>query len=90
MEQRLRELANDLRPVIPADMLEGFEREIGYGEYGLGVENLCEQMYEAEVRLPRPIIDEIAGAARAMDLPPQRWDMVFALEVRPNDRENGS
>jgi len=80
-----------------ADILEGYaedgiirdlRQEISYGEYGLGLENLCERLFESDARLPKAVIADIADIADIaglMRLPAERWNFVEALEEWPED-----
>ena len=84
-EERLWMLARHLDGYVENDILRDLRQEISYGEYGLGLENLCEQLFESNARLPKVILDEIVEAANLMQLPAERWDFVMALEEWPED-----
>ncbi|MGI8647517.1 MAG: hypothetical protein DLM55_06805 [Acidimicrobiales bacterium] len=80
MEKRRHVLAKCLEGYIDYGLLSDFRQEISYSEYGLGLENLCERLLESDCRLPKAILDDIAEAARLMQLPAERWDFVLTLE----------
>ncbi len=80
IEKRLNVLAKHLEGSIDSGLVNDLRKEISYGEYGVGLENLCEQLLESDYRLAKVILDEIAEAARFMQLPTERWDFVMTLE----------
>lgn len=71
-EEHFLLLAQELDGYVATDVLDDFRREISYGEYGVGLENLCERLREFDARLPAAILDEIAWLARLMQLPDDR------------------
>lgn len=62
-----------LRAVDPLPTPENVNAEIDAGEYALALDTLCTQLYEYDVGVPRPILDEIAVLAEASGLPDRLW-----------------
>lgn len=79
IEERMAEMLERLERCAPADLIDQARTEMGYGEYGIGLENLCEGLYEVNAKLPQHILDTIAELARAMGLLPERWEFVEIL-----------
>jgi len=61
---------------IPNDRIEGTESLARAGEWGIAIENLCEQLYDAEVNVPADIVDEIKELVAAMTLKERYWRML--------------
>jgi len=85
IEHRLLRLSDHLDRVVEPEIVGQLRKEVSYGEYGMGLENLCQQLFEADARLPKFVIDEIGEIAGLMDLPADRWEFVSALEEWPED-----
>jgi hypothetical protein len=79
IEERMVEMLERLARCAPAELIDQARTEVGYGEYGIGLENLCEGLYEVNAKLPQDILDSIAELAGAMDLSPERWEFVEIL-----------
>ncbi len=84
-EARLLKLADILEGYAEDGIIRDLRQEISYGEYGLGLENLCERLFESDARLPKAVIADIADIAGLMRLPAERWNFVEALEEWPED-----
>ncbi len=84
-EARLLKLADILEGYAEDGIIRALRQEISYGEYGLGLENLCERLFESDARLPKAVIADIADIAGLMRLPAERWNFVEALEDWPED-----
>ena len=82
---RLLKLADILEGYAEDGIIRDLRQEISYGEYGLGLENLCERLFESDARLPKAVIADIADIAGLMRLPAERWNFVEALEEWPED-----
>lgn len=79
IEERLMGLIEDLTDRVPTEILRQAEREVGYGEYGLALENLCECIYDANVSLSPGQVLAIRAAAADLQLRSERWDFVERL-----------
>ena len=73
------DLLDQLAPFAPAPLVAQARAEVGYGEYGMGLENLCEGLYEGNAKLPQRGIDSIAELAKTMNLSRERWEFVEIL-----------
>jgi len=84
---------HDLRAVddvlyMALDKLKGLLREsdfvnakvcIDAGEPGLGLETICTQPVEYDIRIPRTTYELLANAGKMMNMPPRSWEMVLPL-----------
>lgn len=57
-------------PTVDIDNAWGL---IDAGEPGVALENLCTQLYEYDVLVPREVLRQIVSAGEAMQLSPDLW-----------------
>ena len=81
MESRLRTTLRALADALPEDDIGSILGLIGAREWGVALENLCTQLYEYDVEVPGPILDEIAELGRRMRLDPQLWEILTRAET---------
>jgi hypothetical protein len=62
---------------IPNGRIDDTESLARAGEWGIAIENLCEQLYDAEVNVPADIVEEIRELATAMRLKERYWRMLM-------------
>lgn len=48
-------------------------------EWGVGLENLCDQLYEYEIPLSRALHARMVRLGQAMEMNPSTWDMLEEL-----------
>jgi hypothetical protein len=69
----LRAVLVELEGKLPAGDIENASGLIDAGEPGVALENLCTQLHEYDVRVPRFVVAQIAAAGGAMQLEPDLW-----------------
>lgn len=69
----LRAIVVALEGRLPAADVENAWGLIDAGEPGVALENLCTQLYEYDVTVPRPVLAQITAAGEAMGLAPDLW-----------------
>ena len=77
------QLLKELEGRVPDSIIGAARHDVGYGEYGLALENLCEQLFEFDARLTSSDVSSIDALAVAMNLPVERWQ--FTLELVATD-----
>ncbi|HWK93604.1 MAG TPA: MafI family immunity protein [Luteimicrobium sp.] len=68
LELRLSRLGDELSSRIPASILKEFREFVGAGEYGVGLEILCDRLSDAETPLTVHDVVAIHELAQAMGL----------------------
>lgn len=64
---------------VPRDDLAQARFDVGHGEYGMALENLCEAMYEQNLVLTVDSVSAIGQLAAELGLEPHRWEFVEQL-----------
>lgn len=71
VERRLLAVLDLVRGWLPSHQIASMTELALAGESGVGLENLCTQLYEYSVSVPEPVLEEIEYLARAMRLNPR-------------------
>jgi hypothetical protein len=74
IEPRLRQVLRELADSLPEDDVDSILGLIEAGEWGIALENLCTQLYEYDIPIPRHLLDEIALLGHKMKLEPDYWE----------------
>lgn len=74
IEARLRQVLRELGDSLPEDDVDSILSLIEAGEWGIALENLCTQLYEYDVAIPKHLLDEIALLGHKMKLDPDFWE----------------
>lgn len=61
-------LIERLRGRIDDDVLDGLESYYRHGEYGLGIEHLCDELYERDQVLPEEVVQLVSDLGDSMSL----------------------
>lgn len=61
-------LIEQLRGRVDAGAFEGLESYYRHGEYGLAIEHLCDELYEADQALPDDAVDLVREIGESMGL----------------------
>ncbi len=64
---------------VPHDTYESVSSLAKAGEWGVGLEILCDQLYEYEIPLPRALYARIVHLGKALEIAPSRLDMLKEL-----------
>jgi hypothetical protein len=64
------------RGLLPDEQLDSMSDLVRAGERGIALENLATQLYEYDVAVPSPIVDEIAALGTKMRLNPKLWNIL--------------
>jgi hypothetical protein len=85
MEKRILDLLASLVSVAPSNVLDRARSEVSYGEYGIAIENLCDNLFELNARLSSDQLEEFARLAAEMGLREDRWAFIRTLVDSPTD-----
>lgn len=80
VEERILVLLASLGSRVPTDVVDRARAEVGYGEYGIAIENLCENLFELDVRLTHSHLEDLGNLARDLGLGDERWGFIRSLE----------
>ncbi len=69
----LRAVVVAMEGALPAADVENAWGLIDAGEPGVALENLCTQLYEYDVTVPRPVLAQITATGESMGLDPDLW-----------------
>lgn len=73
IELRLAALLDHARDWLPAGQVAGMLELVHAGEPGIALEDLCTQLEEFHVAVPREAAGELRGLALAMGMEVPRW-----------------
>jgi len=85
LEVRLYGLGEGLSSHIPVPILEEFREFVGAGEYGVGLETLCDRLSDAETPLTAHDVEVIHELAREMCLDYPGIEDINRLATSPPD-----
>ena len=85
LEAQLSALGDDLSPYVPPRALDEFREFISVGEYGVGLETLCDRLSDAGTRLTAREVETIQRLAKEMALDYPGIDEVARL-AHPRSR----
>ncbi|GAA4842866.1 hypothetical protein GCM10023221_21160 [Luteimicrobium xylanilyticum] len=88
LEEELSQLEGELSPHIPTHMLGEFRELIRAGEYGIGLETLCDRLSDAEVPLTYGEVTTIKHLANKMSLDYPGIDEVAQLATLPSRQDH--
>jgi hypothetical protein len=79
VQQVFLDLATRLEGIARPQDLADYRDFVEHGEGVVALENLCENLYEYDIPLPRPIFEQIAATAQAAGVRAHRWNFVERL-----------
>jgi hypothetical protein len=82
IEERALAALERFRASLPPQDFEGVRDLIVHREWGLGLEVLCEQLYEHGIAVDHASFRAIRELAEEMDMPAQTWDFLETPQNR--------
>jgi hypothetical protein len=76
IENRAFVLLESLQGKLPSDEFEDIRELIAAGEWGVALENLCQQLYEHDILVDAATLERIRNLAQHMHLPPKTWQFL--------------
>ncbi len=70
LAQLLATASTGLRPESVANLHE----LVAHGEYGVALENLCEELYEWDIAVPADSLRQIVALGSGMGIDPSYWE----------------
>lgn len=84
-ELRLRALLASLAVHVEASVVEEPGSLNDAGEWGVGLEWLCDTLYDHQIAVFPGEVAEIEALAREMGLPHRAWQLIHELQIPPVD-----
>lgn len=81
VEIELASVLDSFETRAPQEIIDAARNELGHGEFGIALENFCEQIFEASVELDGSDLSTIENLATAMGIADNRWAFLKELEV---------
>jgi hypothetical protein len=75
---RLQALGNSVAGLVPERRLATYRELVQVGEGKVALENLCEQLYDADIELPKAIFDEVRLLAKEVGIHSKHWQQLSA------------
>jgi hypothetical protein len=85
VEETILAFLDSLSGRAPATIIEDARRDVSHGEYGLAIENLCENLFEQDVSLSSAHLAELRHLATDLDITTERWAFVLSLQDRSDE-----
>jgi hypothetical protein len=81
-EERALAVLERFRASLPSGEFEEIESLITHREWGVGLENLCQQLFEHDILVDRASLWAIRELAEEMKMPAETWDFLETPENR--------
>jgi hypothetical protein len=76
MEIQMLDLLREFDGKLKDNIHEDIRDLIVHGEWGIALENLCQQLYEYDVAVPPNSLTEIKKLTEQMQLPSKTWSFL--------------
>jgi hypothetical protein len=76
IEEKMLRLLQQFEDKLSADILADNRDLVVHREWGVALENLCEQLYEFDVIVNSDSLEEIKELTREMRLPSKTWQFL--------------
>ena len=74
IEKALLEVLDAIGGGLPAEQVEDMRDLVRHCEPGVAFENLCEQLNEYDVPVPREVYERLVWIGKAMKIDPSYWE----------------
>ena len=79
MEKTYLDLADHLEGIARPQDLADYRDLVQHNEGVIALQNICQNLYEYDTQLPRPVLDHIVSVAREAGLDEREWAFLEEL-----------